>query len=126
MELQEVVSQLKRLDAPSRRVDGEIAQLLGWTKKTASFSHQQSGEEKQSIVWFPPGTSTEGSIPKFTSSIQDAVNLGQMICPHDVGGFSWEPGFATARFGDRPIYKAATPAIAICIAALSSRFDTAA
>jgi hypothetical protein len=56
---------------------------------------------------------------KYTSSLDAAFSLAQLAAPGHAGGASWEEeGVGTAAINDGPFHRAATPAMALCLAAL--------
>lgn len=120
MKAQDLIDQLQRLEGPSRRLDGELAQVVGWTKKTENVIDPKTRETRQQVVWFSPTTNEKGTIPRFTLNIQDAFNFAMEIEPGQVGGCSWEPGKGNARINEGPYCQAFSPAVAICIAAMTA------
>lgn len=120
------IDRLEAATEPSRELDAEIAPLVGW---------EESYIPGAGWVWRGPGDrNIPGPFPRFTSSIDAALTL----VPE---GFSVELGIYTesqdtprsgsfARvnkycMGDGPAWEidaeqAATPALAICIAALKA------
>jgi hypothetical protein len=115
MDINVVIENL-RSQAPSRYRDAEIAQALGWTRDFETVS-DESGKTKQKSFWRDP-KGEPAKIPLYTSNLTSASELAEIVAPGAVIGFSWEPDMASARIGDGPYIQAATPAVALCIAAL--------
>lgn len=109
MEIIDLVAQLRSEKWPSRKLDIMIGELAGYRKANDT--------KYPKFSWHHPGGKV-ARLPKFTESIQDAYELLQLISPGNIGGCSWEDGDATAKIEDGPFCRAATPALAICIAAL--------
>lgn len=64
-----------------------------------------------------PGQRIDGY--SYTASLDAALYLAQLVAPRHVGGASWEDdGTGTATINDGPFLRCATPAIALCLAAL--------
>jgi hypothetical protein len=123
MDIREIIDQLQGLKGPSRRLDGEIAQLVGWKKKVEAFKDPNSGQARERVLWLVPSNNDEGIIPRYTLSIQDAYNLAQDLAPDNIGGCSWENGQGTAIINDGSYFQAASAPIALCIAALSAKLE---
>ncbi|MEY9773068.1 hypothetical protein [Sinorhizobium fredii] len=120
MDIREIIDQLQRLEGPSRRLDGEIAQVVGWKKKVEAFKDPKTGETRERLLWLVPSNNDEGIIPRYTLNINDAYDLAQELAPNNIGGCSWEPGKGTAIINDGTYCQAASPPIALCIAALKA------
>ncbi|WP_104841264.1 hypothetical protein [Sinorhizobium fredii] len=88
MDIREIIDQLERLEGPSRRLDGEIAQVVGWKKKVETFKDPKSGEARERLLWLVPSNNDEGIIPRYTLNIHDAYSLAQELAPtlEDVAG----------------------------------------
>ncbi|MFK4770531.1 hypothetical protein [Rhizobium sp. ZW T2_16] len=109
MDIEELILQLKDEKWPSRKLDTDIAAFFGF-KRASSAQYPK-------FSWHHPNGTTN-PLPKFTYSMQDAYELLLLAAPGCVGACSWEEGQATARVENGPFCMAATPAMAICIAAL--------
>ncbi|MGK6317774.1 hypothetical protein [Neorhizobium sp. DT-125] len=118
MEVDAVIDNLKATKGPSRKLDSEIAQVLGWRLKTETFVDAATGETKQRHLWLVPKTDELGKIPFYTLDLEAAYRLTQDVAPSEAAGCMWEDGIASARIGDGPTVEAANAAIALCIAAL--------
>lgn len=119
MNIDDLLQALKTSDGPDRALDEEIAQVAGWKKHEEPFKDPATGEQKKRTLWLVPKKNNAGRLPQYTADIQEAWRLSQALMPGNVGGFGWEDGMAHARINDGPYVRAATPAIAICIAILS-------
>lgn len=120
MKVGELIQNLQSASKGSRTLDGQIAQVLGWARRTETFMDKESSETKVRELWLLPDSQEPGKVPHYTSNLHHAYDLAAMISPSDVGGFSWEKGKASAQIGlDQPIVQAGTPMLAICIAALN-------
>ena len=96
MKLDQLIAELEQATLPDTRLDQAIAEIVD--------------------LYFP-GRLVEGQ--KYTSSVDAAFSLAQLAAPRHVGGVSWEEeGIGTAAINDGPFHRAATPAIALCLAAL--------
>lgn len=104
-----VLEELKALDAPSRKVDFDIALLIGFEKY-----------EADKVVWLHPETRREAKVPRYTLAISPAYDLAQVLVPNHTGGCAWENGGGSAKIEPGPTIQAANPAIALCICALFS------
>jgi hypothetical protein len=109
MDLTNLISALASLEGPDREIDAEIAVAVGYRKSTSN-----------PLKWLEPTGSAEVNLPAFTGSIDIAYQLARTLRPDLAGACSWEPGKGYAKLGDNTAYEASGPAIAICIAALSS------
>lgn len=105
----------KLRDAPSgsRHLDGVVARCAGWRMVA------DTGPGPRRDVWYPPSSSEPGRVPRFTTDVQDAYALANLIAPNHVGACRWTPNGGMAQIGDdgSPVY-AATIELAICIAAI--------
>ncbi|MBD9496902.1 hypothetical protein IB271_23490 [Ensifer sp. ENS01] len=94
--------------------------MVGWKKKVEAFKDPKTGEARERLLWLVPSNNDEGIIPRYTLNIHDAYSLAQELSPDNVGGCSWIPGKGTAIINDGPYCEAASPPIALCIAALKA------
>lgn len=117
MNIETVIKDLKRASAPSRSLDRAIAELVGWKRTVLSENDQNPG--KTNTVWLAPKDGAPANVPFYTSNLEDAFRLAQMVAPSHVGGCAWEDGMGSAQIGeDGPKVEASSPTIALCIAAL--------
>lgn len=109
MDTKELIGRLLDAKSGNRELDLQVARLLGWTSKT----------ENDRVLWMVPGAdNVTGKVPDYTTNIHAAYQVAQAVAPGHAGGCSWEPGEGTAVIGDGPYISAATPALALLIAAL--------
>ncbi|CCM72309.1 hypothetical protein BN406_06027 (plasmid) [Sinorhizobium meliloti Rm41] len=83
-----------------------------------------TGEKRVRTLWLVPAGDDFGRVPLYTSNLQDAFELAHTIRPNHDGGCSWVGSKGTATVEDGKYVKAATPAMALCVAALRSLEDT--
>jgi len=103
----------------SRDLDMKIAKLLGWRR--AERRGQDPADESETVetLWLPPNSHDPAKVPVYTSNLQTAYELAEAISPDHRGGCGWEEGLASASLGyQNKLVQAATPALAICVAAL--------
>lgn len=110
----EVINKLKELKSHDRFVDLEIAKLMGYTRNVTVI------EGGKRTVWYAPSGEKARHVPAYTESVNEAIKLAHELVPDHVGGCSWENNMTvgTARINDGPYIQAASPAIALCMAAL--------
>lgn len=99
MEVEAIIEELSALTGPNRRVDKMLFDFVAGLEGGRNLTDVQN-------------------IPHFTTGLNVAYNLAEMISPHSVGGVSWNRRGSRAQVGDLPICDGANPAIALCIAAL--------
>ena len=112
--LSDVIENLKRALQPDRELDRAIALACGWRQQEAQFVGHQ---------WISPAEQTTG-LPYFTVSIDAALLL--IDGPAEPDGVRWKVGHDSdgafyAQCNGPRIVEGATPAIALCIAALAAR-----
>lgn len=116
----DIALEIQHAKAPDRKLDIAIGEIMGFTRHVKS---------KGKVVWLYPADGEEKSLPRFTARIDAARTLASTLIPKCSGGFTWGREYATARINDGPTFSAATPALAICAAALSAlhikNFETA-
>lgn len=91
MSTQDVIDRLSKAKGGDREIDQMIAKIMGASDK---------------------------AIPAYTSNLQEALNLAQNLSPNHAGGCSWDDELCHARINDGPTCAAATPALALCMAAM--------
>lgn len=126
MSYQDLIARLEKLPGPDRELDADIFRALGWRSFGGIFNQQW---------WEGPSGERCKAVPFFTASIDAALTLvPEGYCwlsrSHDgsknlAGNGSGAGGFANVHANrDDAIFFtafAATPAIALCIAALKAR-----
>lgn len=118
MDLQVVISRLENASSPARSLDALIAEVIGWRRREQMSTDPQTGETRVRTLWLVPAGDDFGRVPLYTSNLQDAFELAHAIRPGYAGGCSWVDGNGTAVIGDGEYARAATPALALCVAAL--------
>lgn len=118
MRIDAVIDSLRASEGPSRRLDVEIAQMIGWRLRTETVVDVNTGEQKQKHLWLVPQSEELGKIPFFTSELGAAFRLSQDIAPSEPAAFCWEHGQCSAQVGNGPAVIAANAAIALCLAVL--------
>ncbi|WP_085026778.1 hypothetical protein [Ensifer aridi] len=119
MAVADLIQELENLKHASREVDVKIGLLVGWQRKVEYTS--ENGEALRNVIWFLHGERT-ARLPRFTETIDSALQLVDLVAPQSTGGVSWSQGTdganGTAIINEGPYCHAATPALALCIAAL--------
>lgn len=113
----ELIIALRELDGPSRKLDGEVARLIGWNKKMERRG-KGDGNVIEIGVWYRPDGSEARKVPFFTESVQSAYELLREIEPNMVAAcaFSSDGGKAHIE-GMSPVFASTLP-IALCISGL--------
>lgn len=70
------------------------------------------------IVTLRFGPVKTGQVPNYTSNLDAALELAQLVASQERYGFSWEPGLAHACIGDGDYCAARTAPLALCAASL--------
>lgn len=117
MDTQEVLNRLSSATRGDREIDYMIAEVMGW-KKNVQTSRDKDGKIKERTLWLVPSGRDMQTVPTYTSNLQDAYRLARDVRPDSVGGCSWELGKGTAVIDDGPYFQAATPILALCMAAM--------
>ncbi|MCA1439324.1 hypothetical protein I6F07_03605 [Ensifer sp. IC4062] len=118
MAITDLIEEIEALKRPDRDVDVKIALLFGWQRKV---EYAGSGIPSRNVIWYWQGEAS-ARLPHFTGSIDAALQLLDTVSPRFTGGFSWimheSDKIATTSINDYPHCHAATPALALCAAAL--------
>ncbi|RVL05081.1 hypothetical protein CN151_10570 [Sinorhizobium meliloti] len=109
MDLHELIQNLEKSEAPSRRMDAMLALVAGWQRKAS-----RSGGNVN-VVWLFPGEEVN-RLPEFTRSIDAALEFVGLIAPQRSLAFTW--GNSIKAQIDDTIVEAINPAAALCLAAL--------
>ncbi|MDX1017153.1 MULTISPECIES: hypothetical protein [Sinorhizobium] len=123
MAVEDLISDLEKAEAGNRLWDGPIGLVVGWKRKV-EYIKADGNESARKVIWFLPDGS-EGRVPNFTSSLDAALLLARTVAPNDVWGVSYAAGRGTAMIGNMRYSEAATPALALCIAALRLKIGRA-
>ncbi|MCA1494657.1 hypothetical protein I6F11_27670 [Ensifer sp. NBAIM29] len=122
MAVRDLIGEIENASAPERHLDSAIGILLGWKRKVEYVKTDEHGEPVRKVFWIVPTGDDYGKVPRFTNSLDAAMMLAREISPDSVGGVSWEKdGQGTAVLGEGPYCRAATPAMALCVAALRAK-----
>lgn len=114
-DLDETISKLQRATGEAKSLDSAIADSLGWIRRNEIVA----GRTVQR--WTSPEGDTQAMPPPWTSSVQAAMELQIALFPGRAGAVSVEvQKGATAIIENGPKSYGATPAIALCIAALKT------
>lgn len=115
-----LAQEIEAAERPSRRLDAQIATFAGWQRKVI----QLNDSDRIGVLWLYPGE-TVSRLPAFTESLDAAIELVAVILPASTYAVSW------FKVGERTEFKAAfegsgdsiaaTPAMALCAAALRCR-----
>lgn len=113
----EVIRALTVATEGSRVLDRQVAEAVGW-RREVKIDTDDNGNPITRGVWFPPDNLKSGTIPEYTSDLDAAQRLVNLVAPESTGGIGWEEGRASARIKNAPSVQAHTPALALCSAAL--------
>ncbi|MFQ6184362.1 hypothetical protein [Sinorhizobium meliloti] len=119
MAVSDLIQELESTKEPSRETDARIALTFGWQRRVEVA---EGATKSRKVSWIHP-ESGENRLPAFTFSVDAALELLDLVAKKSHGGVSWvvnEAGVTcTVKVNEGPYYHAATPALAICVAALS-------
>jgi hypothetical protein len=115
MDTRKVIGELEKAKAPSKFLDSQIAQAIGWTRSYG----EPDGNGKQEVNWTPPGETKPAKFPNFTSSLNDAYLLALSAYPDVAVGVRWDDAGGSCHFEDDTPCTGPTPALAVCIAVLN-------
>jgi hypothetical protein len=107
-----LIEHLRTLEEGSADIDELIALLFGWTKT----------QDDEQISWRSGDGMVTRRLFRYTTNLNDALTLATLAAPGDEAGFSWEPGTASSTIARDPAHMAATPPLALCMAA-SARYQ---
>lgn len=117
-----LIAELETATKPNRRLDEKLAVAAGWTQ-LSEIGPGTDGTRERRLLWFYPGEQTP-RLPKFTESIDAALEFVGIVAPGQSGGFTWDESSrfrrARAQLDDREPVSGANAAIALCIAALKA------
>lgn len=121
MAVTDLIEEVETLKRPNRDVDIKIALYFGWQRKV---EHAETNGGGRNVIWYWQGEE-HSKLPNFTGSIDAALGILTSTSPRFTGGFTWvdqESGkIATVIINGGPYCHAATPALAICAAALKMK-----
>lgn len=116
----DLILELQYAKGHDRQLDISIGLVMGY-KRQVTLEKSKGGGKERKVVWLYPSDGGESRIPYFTAKIDAAQLLAQTLIPGCIGGFTWSPRNATAKINDGPTFSAVTPALALCVAALSAK-----
>ena len=117
LDVTSIIETLRDSPAPDRQIDAAIAQLMGYQK--TERERQVGNVLRPFVTWVDPKGEPVAKIPYYTQWIDHALLLANEVSPDHVGGCSWEKGTGSAKIDDSPYCQAVTPAMALCMAALT-------
>ncbi|MDE3814292.1 hypothetical protein I7I49_29395 [Sinorhizobium meliloti] len=121
MALPDLILELENAAVPDRRLDTAIALVVGYKRKVEHVTQTPGKEPVRQTLWIMPGGGEQPRVPYYTSSIDAAYELAQTIAPNNAGGCSYDGGRGRAKINDGQYCHAATPALALCVAALKEK-----
>jgi hypothetical protein len=108
LDLEAIITDLERMPAPDRKADRTIAYALGAAEKNGPTG-----------IYWAIGEKNFTRIPAFTSSVDAAMMAIEAVGPiSNVGVTVGRCSIHRATLNDGSYCEGATPAIALCIAAL--------
>ncbi len=120
MAISDLILQLKHASGPNQDLDVSIGIVMGYKREVRVQDDQDTRNRK--VIWLYPKKGEEVPLPRFTENLEDAYLLARTVLPGCIGGVSWDEDGATAKLDDGPYFTAATPPLALCIAALSGAY----
>lgn len=120
MNLQKIIDMLLDLEGPSRAVDDNIAEALGWSKRFATISDTSSDRSRtvQQNMWLVPSGDVR-EVPHYTKGAQEARMLLQEAAPGVPCALVIEGGSARAQLEGSLPFQAKNSAIALCLSAIT-------
>lgn len=125
MNVIDVVEQLENATEGFRELDMEVAKIIGWRRSTRAITDATTNASKIEAIWINPSSDQPGRVPRYTTNIHSAFELTKQILPSCVGAVKWEGNRGSAWIDSKgePVV-AATPALALCAAALRAYGNT--
>lgn len=123
MAIKDVINDLETASQGERSFDAAIGLLVGWKRKVEYVRAAPNDEPQRKVFWVVPSGDESGKVPHFTTSLDAAWLLAKMISPRGTGGVSWDGERGTAVVDNGPYSSAATPALALCAAALKTKMQ---
>jgi len=121
MGIKDIIEALESAERGERSLDAAIGLLVGWKRKVEYIKASPSDEPQRKVFWVVPTGDESGKVPHFTTSLDAAWLLAKTVSPGQTGGVSWDGEQGTAIVGSGPYCSAATPALALCAAALRTK-----
>jgi hypothetical protein len=119
MKVRDVIEMLSELSGPSRQLDGDIAKIVGWQKKTERRPEKQDGNIIEIGVWYKPDGSEARKVPFYTASVQSAYDLVRELAPEVPAACALMSGGGRVQVDGMDTIFARTLPIALCISALT-------
>lgn len=117
-----LIEKLEKATGPDRELDLEVALAIGWEKSDRQFSRtawRATSGPGADIGWWSEGSDWP---PRYATSIDDAITLRPEGWSWRVGNLPSGRGFADlGTQASLQCVQGASPAIALCIAALRAR-----
>lgn len=107
MSIWQIIDDFKNMPEPDRRADKTIAEIIGMREKVVGGTQ-----------YWVLGEKLFHRVPAFTSSVDAAMIAVEIAGPVKSGGVTFGLSPATATVNDDEYCEGATPAIALCVAAL--------
>lgn len=114
MDLHKLASALESAEEGYRKLDQSLGLLMGYQ----SHMIERDGA-LPTKVWYGPNSEVPTQLPPFTSSVDRAIDFakgvdhGEHVCALVKRDGKWR-----AQLEDGPICEAATPSLAVCLAAV--------
>lgn len=118
MDVEAIVSELQKAKGPKRQIDGMIGLMLGWTRRPTKVKDEATGDLKRRSLWIVPTGDEPGTVPYYTSSLDEARSLALHLLPDHTAACSWQDNGGSAVLDGGKAETAANVAIALCIATL--------
>lgn len=121
MDLGELLVRLRSSKGPDRALDAAIGQVIGYRRRLATDAEAKREPEQ---AWLAPDSNEAVRLPFFTSSIDSACEVAKAVAPEHVGAFTRSAeGTAAVAMDDGPVVYGPSPAIALCLAALTIKYE---
>lgn len=117
MDIEKVILNLVKAEAPSKNLDAQIALAMGFGRHRENFI-DANGHEQTRSKFFDPITKKPFAVPSYTSSVEDAKSLAELCAPGVPCAVAWLESHGEALIQGYKQKKGCTPAVALCIAAL--------
>lgn len=118
MDVIDVIISVREAESGKRKIDGDIARVLGWEKKIENRSDRGSGNVIEIGVWYRPNGSEARKVPFYTESLQSAYELLRDLVPDRAVACCFEANGGCAQIeGMEPVFAKTVP-LALCLAAL--------
>ncbi|TCU14706.1 hypothetical protein EV132_10874 [Rhizobium sullae] len=123
MYLKEIIKKLRTADGPDRDLDVHIAIEMGYLVREEEIDGADGARQRRRL-WVVLTGESAARVPYYTSSLEHAYQLAQLIAPSDAAAVAWVGHRGQAQLDGDESYEAANPAIALCLACLKRRIVT--